>query len=87
MPVVVGRIEPHVFRPGEASRMLEAVAPQPSADVPVAELTRATQMANAAQVLWDALRDSDAKELDRIAAVAPELSSALAGVRAVMIGL
>jgi len=84
MPIVVGRIEPHVFRPGEASRMLEAVAPQPSADVSGAELTRATEMANAAQVLWDALRDSDTEQLELVAAAAPELGAALAGVWSVM---
>lgn len=84
--VVVGRIEPMVFDSGRLSGALSAIsqcAPQTAAP---AEVTRseAEAMANAAQRVWDLVRTSDPRRLDRIEEMDPEFGAALLAIRAAM---
>lgn len=48
--------------------------------------TRAELMANAAQRLWDEIRDTSEEDLAALATVQPELAEALVAVRRAMIG-
>lgn len=66
--------------------MLGAIGtPSVPQEVSPVKLNQATRMANAAQTLWDALRNCDPADLEKIMFMEPELGAALIAVRKVMV--